>query len=337
MKIVTDLNCFNKKDYPNLIVALGNFDGVHLGHQAIIKQISEQSKRIGGTSAVFTFKEHPQRVLHQKENPQILTSLIHKLYLLKQSRLDLCFLIDFTIDFSKKSPEEFVKQIFVEKLGATGICLGYNARFGHDRLGNSELMNRFAEKYRFEFIESPLLKIETQVVSSSTIRSFIQEGRLAEAEKLLGRPYSFFGTVVTGSGRGTKLGVPTANLDPHSEVMPPEGVYASWVRILDCRLEETKNGFSSLKEHVVGDHLQAVLNYGKRPTFGRTDKSVPEVHIFNFDRDLNKKTVEVVIGKKMRSERLFENQEALKAQIQKDIEESKSWFQRQGEKKNVSE
>ena len=335
MKIVTDLNCFNKKDYPNLIVALGNFDGVHLGHQVIIKQISKQAKRIDGKSAVFTFKEHPQRILHQKEDPQILTSLIHKLYLLKQLGLDLCFLIDFTIDFSKKSPEDFVKQIFVEKLGARGICLGYNARFGHDRSGDSKLMIQLARKYGFEFIESTLLKIGTQVVSSSAIRSFIQEGKLNEAEKLLGRPYSFFGTMVSGSGRGTRLGFPTANLDPHSEVMPPEGVYVAWVRILDCELEETKSCFSSLKERVVGDHLQAVLNYGKRPTFGKSDKPVPEVHIFNFGRDLNKKTVEVVIGKKLRSERLFENQETLKAQIQKDIEESKNWFQRQGEK-NVS-
>lgn len=336
MKIVTDLNCFNKKDHPDLIVALGNFDGVHLGHQAIIKQISECAKQIDGTSAVFTFKEHPQRILHQKENPQILTSLIHKLYLLKRSGLDLCFLIDFTIDFSKKTPEEFVRQIFVEKLGARGICLGYNARFGHDRSGNSQLMNQFAGKYGFKFIESPLLKIGDEVVSSSTIRSFIQEGKLAEAEKLLGRPYSFFGTMVSGSGRGARLGFPTANLDPHSEVMPPEGVYAAWVRILDCRLKETKSCFSSFEEHVVGDHLQAVLNYGKRPTFGKTDKSIPEVHIFNFNRDLNEKTVEVVIGKKLRSEHLFENREALKAQIQRDVEESKHWFQRQGEKKNAS-
>ncbi len=337
MKIVTDLNCFNKKDHRNLIVALGNFDGVHLGHQAIIKKISHRAKQIGGLSAVFTFKEHPQRVLHKKEDPQILTSLIHKLYLLEQYGLDLCFLIDFTADFSKKNPEEFVRQIFIETLGATEICLGFNARFGRDRSGNSDLMNQLAQKYGFAFLEAAPFKIGTRVVSSSAIRSLIQEGNLNKAEELLGRPYSFFGTIVSGSGRGTGLGFPTANLDPHSEVMPPEGVYAAWVRILDCRLEETENGFSSLKEHVVGDHLKAVLNYGKRPTFGKSDKPIPEVHILDYDRDLNEKTVEVTIGERLRSELLFENKEALKIQIQKDIEASQKWFQRDKERKNASE
>lgn len=336
MKIVTNLKRFNKNDFPNLVVALGNFDGVHLGHQAIIKQISERAKQIGGSAAVFTFKEHPQRVLHKKEDPQILTSLIHKLYLLKQYGIDLCFLIDFTIDFSKKNPEEFVKEIFIEKLGAKEICLGFNARFGHDRSGDSKLMNQLAPKYGFGFTEAPALKIGEQIVSSSAIRSLIQTGKLSEAKELLGRPYSFFGTIVSGAGRGAGLGFPTANLDPHSEVMPPEGIYAAWVRILDCRLEET-GSFSSLKEHVVGDHLKAVLNYGKRPTFGKSDKPIPEVHILDFDGDLTAKTVEVMIGERLRSERTFDNEAALKTQIQKDIEASLKWFQKEKEPKNASE
>ncbi len=335
MKIVTNLAGFSKKDFPNLVVALGNFDGVHLGHQAIIKQISQRAKKIGGSAAVFTFKEHPQRVLRKREDPQILTSLIHKLYLLKQYGLDLCFLIDFTIDFSKKNPEEFVKEIFIEKLGAKEICLGFNARFGHDRSGDSKLMNQLAPKYGFAFTEAPLLKSGKQIVSSSTIRSLIQAGKLSEAEELLGRPYSFFGTIISGEGRGAGLGFPTANLDPHSEVMPPEGVYAAWVRILDCRLEEVGN-FSSLKEHVVGDHLKAVLNYGKRPTFGKSNQPVPEVHILDFDGDLTAKTVEVTIGERLRSERAFDNAEALKTQIQKDIETSQKWFRKEKEPKNAS-
>ncbi len=334
MKIVSDLRSFKKQEFPKLVLALGNFDGVHLGHQAIIKTISERAKRIGGVSAVFTFKEHPQRVLHQKEDPQILTSLVHKLYLLQQYGLDLCFLIDFTIDFSKKNPEEFVREIFVDSLGAAEICLGYNARFGHDRSGDSNLMRQLAQKHGFEFLEAPPLKIGSRVVSSSAIRSLIQEGKLAEAEELLGRPYSFFGTIISGSGRGVGLGFPTANLDPHSEVMPPEGVYAASVRILECRLEN-KGSFSLLEEHVVGGHFKAVLNYGRRPTFGSSDAPVPEVHILDLDQDLNEKTVEVVIGKKLRSEHKFENQEALKKQIQKDIEASQNWFQGQKEKKNV--
>ena len=335
MRIVGDLGFFDKKAHPKLVVALGNFDGVHLGHQAIIKAISERAKRIGGRSAVFTFKEHPQRVLHKKEDPQILTSLIHKLYLLEHYGLDYCFLIDFTLEFSNKSPEDFVKEILLDSLGASEITLGFNARFGKDRAGDSKLMGQLAGKFRFTFSEAPAFKIDSQIVSSSIIRSLIHEGKLIEAEALLGRPYSFFGTMITGSGRGTGLGFPTANLDPHNEVMPPEGVYAAWVRILDCRIQEAGQGLGVLKEHIVGDHLRAVLNYGRRPTFGKSDQPVPEVHILDFDRDLNEKTVEVTIGKRLRSERLFENQEALKIQIQKDIEASQNWFQGHKEKKNV--
>ena len=123
MEIITDIEHFRKEKHPKLVLALGNFDGIHLGHLDILKKVSERAREIGGTSAVFTFKEHPQRVLHQKEDPAILTSLVHKLHLLKQA-IDLCFLIDFTIELSKKSPEEFVRQILVESLGAKEICLG---------------------------------------------------------------------------------------------------------------------------------------------------------------------------------------------------------------------
>ncbi len=328
MKIVTDLRSFDRKKFPGLVVALGNFDGVHLGHRAIIKKISDRAKRIGGISAVFTFKEHPQRILHRKEDPAILTSLSHKLYLLEQYGLDLCFLIDFTIEFSKKKPEEFVKQIFVNALGAQEICMGFNARFGHDRSGNSEFMKELSRKYGFVFLEAPPLKIEKKVISSSLIRSLIRKGDLGKTKKFLGRPYSFFGTIVKGSGRGSGLGFPTANLDPHSEVLPPEGVYAAWVRILDLQLKKNKSGFSSLKRNIVGDHLKAVLNYGKRPTFGKSKKPIPEVHLFNYHRDLMNKTVEVIIGKRLRSERAFKSPSALSAQIKKDIEASQIWFAR---------
>ena len=329
MEIVTKLEQFKKKDFSNLVIALGNFDGVHLGHSEIIRTIRERAKKINGTSAVFTFREHPQRVLHRKENPPILTSLIHKLFLLKQASVDLCFLIDFTLALSKKSPEDFVKQVFIETLGAQEICLGFNARFGHDRSGNSGLMKQLAQKYKFTFLEANPLKVEGQVVSSSVIRSLIHEGKITEAARFLGRPYSFFGTVILGSGRGKSLGFPTANLDLHSEVMPPEGVYAVWVRILDLRLADTKDGRMKLEEHVVGDHLKALLNYGRRPTFGKDSKPIPEVHILDFHEDLTSKTIEVAIGERLRPEQTFSNQEALQDQIKKDVEAGQKWFAKQ--------
>ena len=325
MKVITDLGHFNKEKYPNLVVALGNFDGVHLGHQEIIKTISDRAKRIGGLSAVFTFKEHPQRVLLQKEDPPILTSYVHKLYLLKQYGLDLCFLIDFTQELSRQSPEEFVEKIFTQSLGAREICLGFNARFGHNRAGDSKLMGRLSQKLGFQFIEAGPYRVRGEVVSSSLIRSLIREGKLKEASQFLGRPYSFFGTVIKGSGRGSGLGFPTANLDSHSEVMPPEGVYAAWVRILDCQFK----GSGQLEDHVIRDHLKGVLNYGRRPTFESTLKPVPEVHILDYDNHLYGNTLEVVIGEWLRAEQNFTSYQALKAQIREDIQTSQKWFEKQ--------
>lgn len=326
MEIVTDLERFRKKDYPNLIVALGNFDGVHLGHLEIIKTIRERAKKVGGRSAVFTFREHPQRVLHRKEDPPILTSLIHKLFLLKQALVDVCFLVDFTPALSQKSPEDFVRQIFIDTLGASEVCLGFNARFGRDRSGDSKLMKQLAEQCQFTFLEAAPFKVKGHVVSSSTIRSLIRDGKLDEAAELLGRPYSFFGTVILGSGRGKQLGFPTANLDLHSEVMPPEGVYTVWVRILDCQLVETKEGRAHLEEHGPSGRLKALLNYGRRPTFGKASKPITEVHILNFFEDLTNRTVEVTIGERLRPEKAFSSQEALRDQIKQDIETSQKWF-----------
>ncbi len=329
MEIVTDLEQFQKKDNPNLVVALGNFDGVHLGHLEIIRTIRERAKKIGGRAAVFTFREHPQRILHRKEDPPILTSLIHKLFLLKQALVDVCFLVDFTPALSRKSPEDFVRQIFIDTLGAREICLGFNARFGHDRVGDSKLMKELGGRYQFTFLEAAPFKVKEHVVSSSTIRSLIRDGKLNEAAELLGRPYSFFGTVVSGSGRGKHLGFPTANLDLYSEVMPPEGVYAVWVRILDCRMVETEKGRAHLEEHVISGRLKALLNYGRRPTFGRTSKPIPEVHILNFCEDLTNKTVEVTIGERLRPEQAFSSQETLQNQIQQDVEAGQRWFRGQ--------
>ena len=329
MEIITDLSSFRKAEYPNLVVALGNFDGLHLGHMEILRLIRDRAKQINGTSAVFTFKEHPQRVLGGKDAPPILTSLVHKLFLLEQTGIDLCFLVDFTIPLSKTKAEDFVSERLIEQLGAREICLGFNARFGQGRQGDSPLMRQLSRIHSFAFIEAPSFAIEGQVVSSSLIRSLVREGRLEEVPLFLGRPYSFFGTVVPGSGRGRQLGFPTANLDPHNEAMPPEGVYAAWVRIFDCEMVETKNHWYQLEKRLVGDHLKALLNYGKRPTFGRGEKALPEVHILGFHDHLIGKTVEVEVGRRIRSEQKFDDASKLKTQIFDDIKIATKWFEKE--------
>lgn len=326
MKIVTDLSKFDKRSWPRLVVALGNFDGVHLGHRRILEIVCQRAREIGGASAVFTFREHPQRVLRAPRAPKILTSLIHKLFLLEQSGIDLCFLIDFSISFSKMSAEAFVREELIETLGAREICMGFNARFGRNREGDSRLMQKLAETERFHFVEAAPYRVGETIVSSSTIRSLVETGRLSEAALLLGRPYSFFGDVVSGSGRGKVLGFPTANVNPHSEILPPEGVYAVRVRIVDCELVAEQAPFSRLEKHFVGAVQEGIMNYGRRPTFGELEEAIAEIHIFNFQDRLYDKTLEVEIGYQIRNEKKFSDPNQLRNQIIDDIQAAKKWF-----------
>lgn len=326
MLIVTDLSSFDKRLYPHLVVALGNFDGVHSGHREIIRLIRSRARELGGTAGVFTFREHPQRVLHAKEEPAILTSLIHKLYLLKQTGIDLCFLMEFTEQLSLKSPEAFVRDILLGSVGAREICLGFNARFGHNRTGDSRLMKELAQTHGFVFHEAPPVRLENTVISSSTIRAQVRAGKLDAAARFLGRPYSFFGTVIEGEGRGKTLGFPTANLDPASEVMPPEGVYVCWVRMLGCELKEAGKGLRELWVKEEPARHPALLNYGVQPTFGGVEKAVPEVYILDFKGNLLNQTVEVVIGARLRAERKFPDRVALVKQIEDDKIQARKWF-----------
>lgn len=327
MEIITDLGGLKNSSFQNLVLAVGNFDGVHLGHQALLGQIQKKALELGARAAVFTFREHPQRVLHAKEEPPILTSLIHKLVLLQRAGLDLCILADFTEPFSQMSPEDFVKNILLDTLGAREICMGSGARFGRGRSGDRTLVERLAGQYGFHFFEAPAVTVQGAVISSTLIRNLIRDGKLTEAGGLLGRPYSFFGTVTTGDGRGRTIGFPTVNLDPHSEVMPPEGVYAVWFEVLDLEWVQVTSHKSVLKEGLKTVRRQAVLNYGRRPTFGDGGKAIPEAHILDFDGNLDGKTVEVTFGPRLRSEQRFSSAETLKRQIQEDIRAARKSFQ----------
>jgi riboflavin kinase / FMN adenylyltransferase len=326
MKIVTDLSQFDKRAYSNLVVALGNFDGFHRGHQKIVSMAKALAEDTNGVSSVLTFREHPQRVLKGKEGPQILTSLLHKLVLLRDSGVDVCFLVDFSTAFSTQSPEAFVSELLVGQLGAKGICLGFNARFGRARGGDSQLMAQLAKKHGFQFLEAPPLMDNDDVISSSLIRRYVREGKLKQAGALLGHPYSFFGNIVPGSKRGRELGTPTLNLDAQNEVLPPEGVYTVWARILTCELEAKSAGVVALRQEVMQQDLSALMNYGRRPTFGDVDQAVPEIYFLRFNELVTTGIVEVTIGERLRDEKKFSNTEALKDQIQKDILLAKEWF-----------
>ncbi len=324
MKIYSELESYQSEGSP-LVVALGNFDGVHKGHQAILAAAKAHALRISGKVVVLTFAQHPQHVLGSAK-PILLTSYDHKLALLAERGVDLCFSIAFTRDFSEKTPEEFVKEILIGKLQAKVVCMGAHARFGHHREGDARLMERLARENSFVFEEVGSVVIDAQAVSSTFIRGLIQKGSLREASRMLGRDYSFYGIVTQGAGRGAQMGFPTANLEPQCEVMPPSGVYAVLTDIIANQFEVSDIG-GTFKKRYVKRNLRGVMNYGTRPTFKeRTERLLPEVHLLDYESHSAGQTLEVKPLEKLRDEIQFPNQESLVCQIRQDIKDAEAVF-----------
>ena len=329
MKVWTRLEHYQPDPKRPLILALGNFDGVHLGHQEIIRLVLERAQKRKGTPAVLTFFDHPQRVLHHAKEPGLLTSPQHRLFLFQNLGIEICFLLRFTLSFSKTSAETFVEEFLIKRLAVKEIHLGYNAHFGFGRGGDCELMRKLAKRFGFEFHEMEPVKQGGGFISSSLIRQAIKEGDLERAGRLLGRPFSITAQVIRGRGRGKSLGFPTANLKPHSEILPPRGVYPAEVREHSFLLKPflPKNGFLyEAKEP--GKWMQGILNLGSRPTFGNGGIEIPEVFLFDFNGNLYRKTVEVVFHPKLRDEKKFRNTEELRQAIEEDVSRAKKYFHR---------
>lgn len=317
MQIFKDIEAFDKTRHRPLVLALGNFDGVHLGHQKILSRVVEQAEALGSEPAVFTFQEHPQKILRPELSaPGSILSPEYKLLLIEQLGIEICFFMPFTEAFSKQKPESFVRDILVKHLGMKKMLLGYNARFGHARKGDPALMRQLAQTLGFEFEEIGPVEVQGEAVSSSRIRKLLSEGLLDEAAACLGRPFSLLGKVVAGESRGKEIGFPTANIESQVEVLLPFGVYPVRVREI--------NGVAA------GEMREGVLNFGIRPTFGGGTKPVLEAFIFNFQGNLYGKTLEVFFYPQLRPEQNFKGPEALKTQISQDIEEAKRYFTKLG-------
>ena len=327
MRVWTRLENYSKDSRPPLILALGNFDGVHTGHQRILRKAVERAGQLGGVAAALTFAEHPQRVLHPTKEPTLLTSPEHRLLLLQGFGIETCFLLSFTISFARIDAETFVKEWLVDRLGVREIHLGYNAHFGFDRKGDSNLMRNLSKQLHFEFYEADPVEVDGDFVSSTLIRWLIREGKFVKARDFLGRPFSILASVIRGSGRGKALGCPTANLQPHSEILPPRGVYPAEVRERSFHLRPAENGGEfELVDEKPGPWLHGILNYGVRPTFGAEGPEVPEVFLLDYSGNLYGKTVEVVFHQKLRDERTFETPEKLTQAIEGDIAGVKEYF-----------
>jgi riboflavin kinase / FMN adenylyltransferase len=286
------------------VLALGNFDGVHLGHRSIIERVVRSAARRGATPVVLTFDPHPTRVVRPGAAPPLLMTSEQKARVMGELGVEGVAIVRFTPDVAAWDPETFVRLVLREWLGVAEVWVGANFVFGHDRAGNVTRLRQLGSRYGFTAEAIEPVRYKEFVVSSSRARQLIGEGRVEEAATLLGRHYSLDGTVVHGLQRGRTLGFPTANLETENELLPPNGVYAT-IATLD------------------GVEYPSVTNIGVRPTFHLPSATVVETHVLDLDRDLYGKPMRVAFVQRIREERTFEGVEALKAQIAADCESAR--------------
>jgi riboflavin kinase / FMN adenylyltransferase len=281
-------------------IALGFFDGVHIGHQAVIKAAVAQARQLKIPAAVATFADHP-RILTIGKSPELLTSRQQRFDLLAALGIDVVLALPFTEGICRMEPEEYVQKILLGCLGAKAISVGLNHRFGRDRLGDAELLSKLGRENGFTVQVTPGVYIGALEISSSRIRSALKEGNLDLAAQLLGRPYAIAGQVLHGDRRGRTMGFPTANIElcPH-QLLPLSGVYAAYVQLPDKR------------------KLPAVVNLGVRPTVNSNHQVSAEAHILHFNQDIYDAYVSVEFIKHIRAEQKFDGLDALQAQITVD-------------------
>jgi len=283
------------------VVTVGTFDGVHRGHRAIIEYLKQRAEEQSGPSTLVSFDPHPRTVVHGEEVP-LLTTVSERADLLEDLGLYRFVVIPFSMDFAQLGPEKYVRDVLVQRIGMQEITVGYDHRFGKDRAGDVELLRELGEEYGFEVDVIPPQEVDHDVVSSSTIRTLLQEeGAIKEANERLGRPYQIKGVVARGEGRGRKLGYPTANLAlaDARKLVPKRGVYATTVTLPN------------------GQDRGGMMNIGRRPTFDEMDVTV-EVHLFDFEGDLYGESLSVQFLQRLRDEQKFESADALAAQLSED-------------------
>ncbi len=286
-------------------VAIGVFDGVHLGHRKILQRMLRDAAAHRFAPAVVTFDPHPAKVLAPKKfHPTILMSLEHRLAFFNSMGIREVVVVPFTKKFASIGREKFFDELLVKKLGVRSLTVGRDFRFGRKAQGDGAYLSLRCRERGVRLSLVSEVKAGGVTVSSTRVRRLIEKGELEKASSLLGRPVSVVGTVVHGSARGKALGFPTANLDPHHEALPPPAVYAAY-------------GFLN------GKKLKGVLHIGERPTFGDHEKTL-EVHLLRFHRDLYGRDLELLFVKKLRSIRRFKNAAALQKAIQNDIRRAKT-------------
>lgn len=291
MKVFHGLKKLKKFKKP--VLALGVFDGVHKGHVVILSAAVKEAKKVGGTSIVITFWPHPQK-------EKSIYSLEHRLKLIAELGMEVAIVISFDRRFAHLSAEDFLKNILIKKISPSYIYVGKNFTFGKNALGSCQLLEKLSSAYNFKLKTFAVIKINHQPVSSTFIRNLIRSGQLSLAQKMLGRPISILGAVIKGASLARKLGFPTANIDPHHEVLPPSGVYVVKV--------------------IIGKKiLYGVCSIGTKPTFHTQKIQHIEAHLFNFKKNIYGKYLEIYFIKKIRNQKKFSSREKLFVQIKKDM------------------
>jgi len=295
-------------NYGPAVVSVGNFDGVHIAHQAVVRHMAERARAIGGKAVAVTFDPHPLRILRPDNAPKLLSPLEVKLQLLEQTNVDAVLVLPFTRDLSLMPARDFAQRVLVDALHAREVHEGYNFHFGHKAEGNVETLVAFGREMGFDVHTYSELLLRGHHVSSSEIRRLIAEGRVDRARALLGRPFSILSNPGRGRGYGTRYTVPTVNLARYDELVPANGVYITWLRIN-------------------GECFNAVTNVGVRPTFG-PDSFAIESHLLNFHEIelLAQTEVELIFLKRLREECKFESVDALKEQIGRDVAKAQRFF-----------
>jgi riboflavin kinase/FMN adenylyltransferase len=291
---------------PRTTVTIGNFDGVHLGHQRIIRGVIDRSRETGTQSMVLTFFPHPARILRPELAPPLLMTLAQRLDSFRESGLDAALVLRFDAELAKVSAEDFARKFLLETLRTRTVMVGENFRFGHKQAGDVKLLKEFGRRWNFEVQVVPPVIQDGIVVSSTAVRSAVREGRMEDASRLLGRPFALAGEIKTGTGQGRKLVVPTLNLATEQECLPKNGVYAT----------ETV---------VEGRKYRSATNIGVRPTFDGQRLAI-ESHLFDFSENLTSGAMEVRFWKRLRDEKKFSGPEALRDQVLRDINEAQAYF-----------
>lgn len=316
MEVIRDLSRSGRR-IERSVVTVGNFDGVHRGHQRLFARVRAEADRIGAPAVVYTFDPHPQQVLRPDKAPETLTSLPKRIKLIRDCGMDVLVCEHFTREFAAQEPEDFIRQVLGEQLGARKVVIGYDFCFGRSCRGTPVYMVHEAPRHGLEAEVFPAFHWKGEIVSSTRIRNCLKGGEVRLAAELLGRYYLAQGHVVTGNKRGRVLGFPTANLAPPDELLPRRGVYATWV--------ETASG-------LVG----GVANVGVAPTFGG-DKLSLEVHLLDFDGDLYGQWIGVRFVDHLRDERKFGGVAELTEQIRRDAARARELLASAGQAPDLGE